>query len=283
MLAAHLRVRYEPEIIQSPPEDLGREAERNSRRQPLRKRIRPIDLLQLTAAPCLIDDRRAGCLHADDTQPWRQALAGKAGAGQPGAAAGGDDQHIQIWHGFQHLYGIRRDAGNETPIVCWRDKVRAPRRRIALGLGPALVEIPAGEAHLSPQPAHRRDFQRVGLIGHPDGRRHAELTRRVRDRLPMIAGRGGDESPRPLLRREVTHEEETTTNLERSDGLQILAFEKRLKPKQRVERRGRQQGRRWQVASNDLARSGDVGHRRQPHARQRIDLRQWEHRRGGFA
>src|SRR5829696_880289 len=84
--AAHLRVRYEPEIIQSLPENLGWEAEGNPRRQSLGKCIRPVDLPQLTTTPCLIDDGRAGCLHANDTQLWRQALSGKAGAGQPGAA-----------------------------------------------------------------------------------------------------------------------------------------------------------------------------------------------------
>ena len=149
--AAHLRIRDETKIVQSLPEDLGREAERHPRRQPLRKRVRLVDLLQLTAAPGLIDDRGADCLHADDTQPRRQALSGKAGAGQPGAAAGGDDQHIQIWHSFQHLYGIRRNSRNQTPVICWRDR-RAPRRCIALGLGSTLVEIPTGEAHLSPEP-----------------------------------------------------------------------------------------------------------------------------------
>src|SRR5918993_2491794 len=56
---AHLRVRDETKIVQSPPEDLGRETERDPRRQPLRKRVRPVDLLQLTAAPRLIDDRGA--------------------------------------------------------------------------------------------------------------------------------------------------------------------------------------------------------------------------------
>src|SRR5215218_4078801 len=276
--ATHFHVRYQPEIVQSLPEDLGREAERNPRRQSLGKRVRPVNLLQLTTTPCLIHNRRADRLYADDTQPWRKALSGKASAGQPGAATGGDDQHIQIWHGFQHLYGIRRNSRNETPIVCRWDKVCAPRGRIALGLGSTLVEIPSGEAHLSSQSAHRCDFQWVGLIGHPDGRRHAELARRVRDRLPVIAGRGRDDSPCALFRRELAQEEETTTDLERTHGLEVFAFEKRLKPKQRVERRSCQQGRRLQEASNDLARPGDVGHRRQPHTRQRIDLRQGERR-----
>src|SRR5688500_20231942 len=41
---AHLRVRDETEIVQPPPEDLVRETERYPRRQPLRKRVRPVEI-----------------------------------------------------------------------------------------------------------------------------------------------------------------------------------------------------------------------------------------------
>src|SRR5829696_6875716 len=148
---AHFRIRYETKIVQPLPKDLGRETERDPRCQAFSKRICPVDLLQLAAAPGLKDDRRAGCLHADDPQLGRQTLAGKAGAGQPGAATGGDDQHIQIRHGFQHLYGIRRDSRNQTPIICWPDKVRAARSCIALGLGPALIEIQPAKRTSAPR------------------------------------------------------------------------------------------------------------------------------------
>src|SRR5918993_1362556 len=84
--------------------------------------------------------------------------------------------------------------------------------------------FPARQAPDSPEPPHRRDFQRVGLFGHPDGRRHAELARRVRDRLSVIAGRGSDDTPGPLLRREFAQEEETAADLERTHGLEVFAF-----------------------------------------------------------
>ena len=70
---------------------------------------------------------------------------------------------------------------------------------LLLAVLPGLVEVAAVEDHLGAQGLHRLDLDRVGPLRHADDRPDAEQVRRVRHRLAVIAGRGRDHAPAPLV------------------------------------------------------------------------------------
>lgn len=61
---------------------------------------------------------------------------------------------------------------------------------------------------------------------HVDRRLHSEFPGCVGDRLAVIASRGGNHAGRPIVRLELAHQIQAAPDLERANGLQVLALEK---------------------------------------------------------
>jgi hypothetical protein len=112
--------------------------------------------------------------------------------------------------------------------------------------------------HLSAQGPHRLDLHRVGLLGHADHRPHAEQVRSVGNRLAVIAGRGGDDTPPPLVRGQLADQVHPAADLEGAHRLMVLVLDPRAGPGHGIERWIAVQRRRLQVGRDALTRSQDV-------------------------
>jgi len=94
----------------------------------------------------------------------------------------------------------------------------------------SLVEIAPVENELGAESAHRGDLDRVRRFGHADRRPNAEEPCRVRDRLAVVAGRGGDHTRLALLLAELRDQVDPTPDLERADWLVVLVLDEDLGP-----------------------------------------------------
>ena len=102
-------------------------------------------------------------------------------------------------------------SASSSPIVPWPAITALVLERVHEGragllgarhrLGERVVEHRPGEHRLGAVVARRLDLRHRRVLRHEHGRGDAELARRPRDGLPVVAGARGDHAGRPLARR----------------------------------------------------------------------------------
>ena len=110
-----------------------------------------------------------------------------------------DHDHLDVRPGLEDLQGAGGHARDELRLVPGVDVPVTVLGLKLLAVLAGLVEVAAEEDHLGAQGPHRFDLHRVGPLGHADHRPHPEQVRRVGNRLAVVAGRGGDDTPAPLV------------------------------------------------------------------------------------
>ena len=122
-----------------------------------------------------------------------------------------------------------------------------------------LVEVAPVEDELGTETPHRRDLDRVRLLGDADRRLHAEQARGEGDRLTVVAGRRGHDAALPLARGELGDEIDSSPNLEGPDRLVVLVLDEDLGAEQIVEGRVPVERRRPQMGRDPPLRLEHVG------------------------
>ena len=89
--------------------------------------------------------------------------------------------------------------GNKQRLVAGMDVAVAMLFCQPLRVAARVVVALALEDHLGAQVLHRLDLDRVRGGGSADDRAHAEQLGGIRDRLPVVAGGGGDHTPPSLV------------------------------------------------------------------------------------
>ncbi|MCY1231417.1 hypothetical protein D9M72_438640 [compost metagenome] len=118
--------------------------------------------------------------------------------------------------------------GDHVRVVIGRHEGQALLRRQLQRVGQGVGEGIAVQHHLAATGTHAVDLELRGGARHHDGRFDAQLPRRQRQALGMVAGRCGDHAPRALFRAQLHHTVVGTTDLEGVDRLQVLALEQHL-------------------------------------------------------
>src|ERR1700704_1170289 len=83
----------------------------------------------------------------------------------------------------------------------------------------SLIEIDAMGHDLGAEAADGRDLDRVRRLGHADNGAHPEEPGSVGDRLPMVAGGGGDHTAASLVVGQLRYEVDPAPDLEGADRL----------------------------------------------------------------
>jgi hypothetical protein len=116
-------------------------------------------------------------------------------------------------------------AGDYIGIVVRVDEGQALFGLDMAGMGIGIVKAFAMQHDMAAHSAHGLDLDVGCGARHHDCGLQAELARRQRDALRMIAGRGANDTPRALFGRERGHLVVGAAQLEGEDRLQILALE----------------------------------------------------------
>ena len=210
----------------------------------------------------------AGGLDADDLRlpaeprPDEPAPAGAA------AAADRDEHDVGVRQVVENLERVGRDTGNQQRLV--------GRVHIAQAVGPLqlldalarLVEV-APELHdVGAERAHGRVLVGVVAEWNDNRARHTFALARERNRLPVVAGRGGDDAA-PLVGGEVRDQIQPAADLEGARRIVVLVLDVEREPGLRVEQRVPQERRRLERAVDDCPSGVNVG-KSQRHGRQRL-------------
>ena len=250
------------EVIQLVPQDLLRQLERGPGGQSLGERgVLGFD--QAACAPGAVRGRGRLRLHGDHLDRRADGLGHHAGPGRPAAAADRDHDHVGVRLGLEDLQGVGGHARDELRLIPRVDVPVAVLGGLLLAVLAGLVEVAAREDHLGAQRLHRLHLDRVGLLGHADHGPHAEQVSRVRDRLAVIAGRGGDDAPVPFGRGELAEQVHAAADLERAHRQVILVLDPHPGGGQRVQRGIAVQRGGLEVGRDALAGGqhvGQVGH-----------------------
>ena len=113
----------------------------------------------------------------------------------------------------------------------------APARRLGLAELDGVVEVGPALDHLGAERAHRGQLDRVGRLGNEDRGRDAEQPGRVGDRLPVVAGGGGQHAGLSLRRLQRRDQIDPAPHLEGAGGEVILMLDVHLGADQVVEQR----------------------------------------------
>ncbi|MCY1520347.1 hypothetical protein D9M68_551220 [compost metagenome] len=177
-------------------------------------------------------DLRAQVLHVGGDARHQAAAANRHEDGVQRAAVLAED-----FHGHGAL------PGDHVRVVIGRHEGQALLRRQLQRVGQGVGEGIAVQHHLAATGTHAVDLELRGGARHHDGRFDAQLPRRQRQALGMVAGRCGDHAPRALFRAQLHHTVVGTTDLEGVDRLQVLALEQHLVAQPLAELAGGLQGR----------------------------------------
>ena len=165
-------------------------------------------------------------LHADDLDAGADGFHVGGDAGDQSAAADGHEDGV---HGrpvlAQDLHGDGALAGDHVRVI---ERVHEGEALFGLQLQGVLIGIAEGVAlqhHLATAGAHRVHLQGGSGDGHDDDGTAAQLACRQRHTLGMVAGRGADHAPGTFLGAEVGHLVVGAAQLERENGLHVLALE----------------------------------------------------------
>ena len=141
------------------------------------------------------------------------------------AAADGNDQHVEIGDGVQHLQRYRSLTGNDQRIVVGMDEGEAVAVGDAMGKGFGVaqrVAMKKDAGAIGLGPLHLREG---GLGRHDDGRRYAETGGVISDTLGVIAGGHGDDALCRFSRRKAFQLVERAALLERTGVMQAFQLE----------------------------------------------------------
>ena len=165
-------------------------------------------------------------LHADYLDFGAHLFDEHGHAGRQPAAADGHEHGINrlgmLAHDFQPDGAL---AGNHVGVVERRDIGLAAAFGQLYGVVVGIVERHAFEHHFAAARAHCVHFNLRRGFGHHDGGFAAELLRRKRHALGMVAGAGGDHAFLQKLGRQLGHFVVCAPDFEGENGLEVFAFE----------------------------------------------------------
>ena len=148
-----------------------------------------------------VRDRVAAAAHLDADEPQLRAQRTERDRdpGSQPAAADGDQHRLRVRHLLGKLEPDRSLAGDHALVLERVHEGRsglldAPHRRCE-----RLLEAGADEDLLGAVADRRLDLRHRRVLRHEDRRVHAELARRPRDRLAVVAGTRSDDARRALF------------------------------------------------------------------------------------
>ena len=197
-------------------------------------------------------------MHANHLNLRVNRLGGNTCAGRAAAPSNRHDDDFDIGLLFHDLQRLGRHASDEVRLVAGVDVSVAMLRGQLLTVLACFIEVLAVADDFRVKPADRLDFDRIGPLRHADGRTDPEEPGRIGDRLPVVAGRGGDDAAASLVVRELRHQVDATPDLEGADRLVVFVLDPGLRADQLVEGRISVERRGFQVGRDPLARSQDV-------------------------
>ncbi len=170
-------------------------------------------------------------LHANDERLRPQGLDEGGHAGHQSATAHGHEDGIDgVGVLAQNFHAHCALAGDHIGVVEGVNKGEAlgllQREGMVVGIGVGV----AMQDDLRPAVAHGLHLHARGGHRHDNHRPAAQCLRSQGHTLGMVAGRGCDHPPGPLLRREVGHFVVSPSELEGKDGLGVLALEEHPAP-----------------------------------------------------
>ncbi len=165
-------------------------------------------------------------LNPHDLDARARQLDRRRDAGDEAASAYGHDNRRDIRALIEDLEA-RRGLPRDDPFVIERRHHRqASFRSLRFGSFPAMSRGGAGKDQFGPERARALDFDRWRRRWHHDDSGRSQLSRCQRYRLPVVAGRVGDDAARALFRREPRDHVVGPADLEGAARLQALALEK---------------------------------------------------------
>ena len=179
--------------------------------------------------PARLERRRQACgtfrLHPDDAGARPQVLHIGRNSGDQAAAAHGHEYGVRTGMLVHDLHAHRALTGNDVHIVVGvYPYISAPVRQLRRVFRRMLVGV-AVQHHARPEIAHRIDLDARGVPPHHDVGLDAELARRERHALGMVARGCGDDTPGPVRVGKLRHPVVGPAQLERVDRLQVLPLQ----------------------------------------------------------
>ena len=125
-------------------------------------------------------------------------------------------------------------AAGRTPVLVGGTGLylRAALVELELPPSPPPGARAAWERHydeLGAERAHGGGLHRVRVLGNADLRLHTEEPRCIRDRLPVVPRRGGDDAARAFVGAQLRHEVDAAPDLEGADRLMVLVLDEHLR------------------------------------------------------
>src|SRR2546421_690149 len=141
--------------------------------------------------------------------------------------------------------GVRFIPRVYVPIIMGRGEL--------LAVLASLVEVLAVRDDLRPKAADRFHLDGIGALRHADDGLDAEQAGGIGDRLSVVPGRCRDDTPTPLIFRQLRDEIDPTADLERTDWLMVFVLDPGLRADQLVECRVAVEGRGLEVGGDSIA------------------------------
>ena len=195
---------------------------------------------------------RLGGLRGPDFGAVREAVAHGDPARRAGAAAQREDHEVGFGLLiFEHFEGGGGDAGDQQRLIDRFDVARAALGGELFGLGAGGVEALADQLDRAAETLDRGDLVGVGVGRHEDGGLRADRGGGEGERLPVIAGGGGDQSARQLLAAQAADEVQPAAHLERAGGRDAFELERDMRAPALGERDAVDEGRGQRQALAD--------------------------------
>ena len=167
-------------------------------------------------------------LHADDLDIGTHGLDGNGNAANKTAAADGDDDLLDIGELLKNLEADGPLAGDDIGVIEGVGKGVALFPGQALGFAGGIVIDARYQNDIGAVAARGLHLQDRRALRHADHRTDAELGRRERHALGVVAGRAGDDPVTGLLRREIADLVVGTADFERAGLLQVLGLDEEV-------------------------------------------------------
>ena len=206
----------------------------------------------------------AACTPTIRTPGLHRAQRERDAGGEP-AAADRDEHRVDVVHLLGELEADRPLAGDDDADP--RTGGRTSRRvsaTYARAASRRVLDRRARQLDLGAVVARRLDLRHRRVLRHEDARVRADLARRPRDRLPVVAGARRDDAGRALLGRQRRDPVVRAADLERAGALEVLRLEMHLaaaRARQRlgaVDRRDARDAFEARARLLDLRKSGAV-------------------------
>ena len=213
--------------------------------------------------------QRARRLHAHDAQPRLHRAERERDAGGEAAAADRDQHRLDVGHLLCELEADRPLARDDERLLERMNERRTVLRDVLARRVEARLDRVAGEHDLGAVVPCCLDLRHRRVLRHEHARARADLARRPRDRLSVVACARGDDSGSAFLLAQQRDAVVRAADLERARALQVLGLEMDLaadEPRQRlgtVDRRDARDAFEARARRFDLGKSGPSARRRQ--------------------